>query len=41
MALKLRAMNLAYEGAREGKGVLLAPSGLADGFNLNFDVKGE
>lgn len=41
MALKLRAMNLAYEGAREGKGVLLAPSDLADGFNLNFDVKGE
>ncbi|MCI8469668.1 MAG: slipin family protein [Eggerthellaceae bacterium] len=33
-AMKLRAMNLAYEGAREGKGILLAPSGLADGFDL-------
>ena len=36
-ALKLRAMNLAYEGAKDGKGVLLAPSGLADGFNLGDD----
>ena len=34
VAMKLRAMNLAYEGAREGKGILLAPSGLADGFDL-------
>ena len=34
MAMKLRAMNLAYEGAREGRGILLAPSGLADGFDL-------
>ncbi len=33
-ALKLRAMNLAYEGAKDGKGVLLAPSSLADGFDL-------
>ncbi|WP_172136335.1 slipin family protein [Adlercreutzia sp. ZJ473] len=33
-AMQLRAMNLAYEGARDGKGVLLAPSGLADGFDL-------
>lgn len=33
-AMKLRAMNLAYEGAREGRGILLAPSGLADGFDL-------
>lgn len=32
-ALKLRAMNLAYEGAKDGKGVLLAPSSLADGFD--------
>lgn len=35
-ALKIRAMNLAYEGARQGKGVLLAPSGLADGFNVSL-----
>ncbi len=34
VAMKLRAMNLAYEGAREGRGILLAPSGLADGFDL-------
>lgn len=34
-ALQLRAMNLAYEGAKDGKGVLLAPSGLADGFDLS------
>ena len=27
-------MNLAYEGAKDSKGVLLAPSALADGFNL-------
>ena len=33
-ALQLRAMNLAYEGTRDGKGVLLAPSSLADGFDL-------
>ena len=33
-AMKLRAMNLAYEGAREGRGILLTPSGLADGFDL-------
>ncbi len=38
-ALKLRAMNLAYEGAREGKGVLLAPSSLADGFTFDIDAK--
>ena len=31
-ALRLRAMNLSYESARDGKGVLLAPSSLADGF---------
>ena len=33
-AMKLRAMNLAYEGAKDSKGVLLAPSALADGFNI-------
>ena len=33
-ALQLRAMNLAYEGTRNGKGVLLAPSSLSDGFDL-------
>ena len=33
-AMKLRAMNLAYEGAKDSKGVLLAPSSLADGFNV-------
>ena len=33
-ALQLRAMNLAYEGTRDGKGVLLAPSSLADSFDL-------
>ena len=32
--MKLRAMNLASEGARDGKGVLLAPSSLADGFDV-------
>ena len=31
-AMELRAMNLSYESARDGKGVLLAPSSLADGF---------
>lgn len=34
-AMHLRAMNLAYEGAKEGKGVLLAPSALADGFDVS------
>lgn len=33
-AMKLRAMNLAYEGARNANSVLLAPSALADGFDL-------
>ena len=33
-AMKLRAMNLAYEGAKDSKGVLLAPSALVDGFNV-------
>ena len=40
-ALQLRAMNLAYEGAREGKGVLLAPSALADGFDVEKLLRGE
>lgn len=31
-AMQLRAMNLSYESARDGKGVLIAPSSLADGF---------
>lgn len=34
-ALQLRAMNLAYEGAKEGKGILLAPSALADSFDVS------
>ncbi len=33
-AMQLRAMNLAYEGTRDGKGVLLAPSSLADSFDV-------
>ena len=32
-AMKLRAMNLAYEGAKDGKGTLVLPSALAEGFN--------
>lgn len=31
-AMQLRAMSLAYEGAREGKGVVLMPTGLAEAF---------
>lgn len=34
-AMKLRAMNLAYEGAKDSGGVLLAPSALADGFDVS------
>ncbi|MEG2006593.1 MAG: slipin family protein [Raoultibacter sp.] len=34
-AMHLRAMNLAYEGAKDGKGILLAPSSLADGFDMS------
>ena len=38
-SMQLRAMNLSYESARDGKGVLLAPSSLADGFvDLGKDV---
>ena len=32
-AMKLRAMNLAYESSRDGKGVIFAPSNLADAFS--------
>lgn len=35
-AMKLRAMNLAYEGAKDSKGILLAPSSLADGFDVRI-----
>ncbi len=38
-ALKLRAMNLAYEGVRSTGGVLLAPSDLASAFDLSKEVK--
>lgn len=34
-ALKLRAMNLAYESAKDGNGMVLAPSSLADGFDVS------
>ena len=38
-SMQLRAMNLSYESARDGKGVLLAPSSLADGcVDLGKDV---
>ena len=40
-AMKLRAMNLSYEGAKDSKGVLLAPSALADGFNIGQAGRGE
>lgn len=33
-AMQLRAMNLAYEGAKDGKGMLLVPSSLAEGFDV-------
>lgn len=33
-AMKLRAMNLAYESAKDSRGMLLAPSALADAFNV-------
>ncbi len=34
-AMKLRAMNLAYEGAKDSRGFVLAPSALADSFDLS------
>ncbi|VEG98807.1 Uncharacterized protein conserved in bacteria [Slackia heliotrinireducens] len=39
-AMELRAMNLSYESARDGKGVLIAPSSLADGFVEKSRLKG-
>jgi regulator of protease activity HflC (stomatin/prohibitin superfamily) len=41
IALQLRAMNLAYEGAKDGKGMLLVPSALADSFDLKKFLSGE
>lgn len=38
-AMKLRAMNLAYEGARDGRGIIFAPNSLADAFDAK-DVLG-
>ena len=38
-AMKLRAMNLAYEGCRDGKGIIFAPNSLADAFDAK-DVLG-
>jgi len=35
LAINLRAMNLAYESAKEGKGVLLAPTSLAEGLDVS------
>ena len=29
-------MSMAYEGVKDGRGVLLAPSSLADGFNFKM-----
>ena len=37
LALKLRTLNLAYESAKAGKGVLFAPTDLAEGFNCRPD----
>lgn len=34
-AIHLRAMNLAYESAKEGKGVLLAPTSLSEGLDVS------
>lgn len=33
-AMKLRAMNLAYEGAKDSRGFVLAPGGLANAFDV-------
>jgi hypothetical protein len=41
MAMQLRAMNLAYEGAKDGNGMLLMPSNLADSFDLKKFLGGE
>lgn len=40
-AMQLRAMNLAYEGARDGRGVIFAPSNIADGFDLGQMLSGK
>lgn len=40
-ALKLRAMNLAYESAKDGNGMVLAPSSLADGFDVSKILGGD
>jgi regulator of protease activity HflC (stomatin/prohibitin superfamily) len=41
VAVQLRAMNLAYEGAKDGNGMFLMPSQLADSFDLSQILKGE
>ncbi|MEG2628671.1 MAG: slipin family protein [Raoultibacter sp.] len=38
-ALQLRALNLAYDAAKDGKGSLIIPSSLAEGFNVNLISK--
>lgn len=40
-AMKLRAMNLAYEGVKDSRGVVLAPSSLADGFDVTKLISNE
>lgn len=40
-AMKLRAMNLAYESAKDGNGMVLAPSSLADGFDVGKILGGD
>lgn len=40
-AMKLRAMNLAYESAKDGNGMVLAPSSLADGFDVSKILGGD
>lgn len=38
-AMQLRALNLAYDAAKDGKGSLIVPSSLAEGFNINLAAK--
>lgn len=38
-AMKLRAMNIAYESAKEGKGVIFAPNDIADAFGVKDVAK--
>lgn len=40
-ALQLRAMNLAYESAKNGNGMLLVPSSLADSFDVGKILSGK